>query len=79
MAETFGIDTSFIKAYDGMVVTESNINEYDRFNNLKASVDRTKAKDFFEKTEGKALSLWEVNRKIDLFLRDYLLEEDFDI
>lgn len=45
-------------------VTETNINEYGRFNELKDSVDKGKAKVFFEELEGQTLSPFKINQRV---------------
>jgi len=55
-------------------VTESNINECGRFDELKNSVDKTKAKSYFEKVEKTVISPFKVNMKTDGLLRRFVVK-----
>ena len=63
----------------GLRVTEVNINEFGRFDNLKATVDKQKARDYFERVEGMKLIPPKVNMKVDKLLRDFVISGGFDI
>ncbi len=60
-------------------VTDANINEFGRFDALKNSVDKAKAKTYFEQREGKSLSMFKVNMKVDKLLQDFILSGGFDL
>jgi type I restriction enzyme R subunit len=60
-------------------VSEANINEYGRFDELKNTVDKTKAKAYFEKLEGSSIASFKVNIKIQNLLQKFILEDGFDI
>ena len=60
-------------------VTESNINEFGRFDTLKDVVDRKKAKEYFERIEGTTLPPRKIPIKIDSILRRFVLVGGFDI
>lgn len=60
-------------------VNESNINEFGRFDAIKATVDKAKAKQYFDTIEGKNLPLPLVNVKVDKLLRDFILIDGFEI
>ena len=60
-------------------LTEANINEFGRFDNLKDSVDKSRAKTFFEQKEGKSLPLFKVNTRAAALLKRFILEGGFDI
>ena len=53
--------------------------EYGRLKELKDTVDKKKAKKYFEKIEGRKLLLPRINIKIDNFLRKFILSGGFDI
>ena len=55
-------------------INQGNINEYNRFGKLIASVDLEKAKRFFEQETGTEMSNFEVNLELDEYLRKYLVE-----
>lgn len=60
-------------------VTEANINEFGRYDELKNTIDKVKAKVFIEKIEDSAIKPFQVNIKVDEILRKFILEEGFDI
>lgn len=55
------------------------INEFGKFDTLKATVDTEKAKTFLEMIEGKPIKKFQINMKIDQMLRRFILEGGFDI
>lgn len=46
-AERFGLDETLLRQMPGLGLTGHNLNEFDRFDKLKQSADKTKAKAFF--------------------------------
>jgi type I restriction enzyme R subunit len=60
-------------------VTEANLNEYGRFDDLRATVDQQKAKVYFEGLEGKTLPLFRVKIKAANLLSDFLLRGGLDL
>ena len=60
-------------------VTDANINEFGRFDALKATADKQKAKSYFEAIEGTHIIPPKVPMKIDKLLRDFILRGGFDI
>lgn len=49
IVQVLGLDESKLRSIMNTNVTESNINSYGRFDDLKSSVDKVKAKAYFEK------------------------------
>lgn len=60
-------------------LTESNINEFGRLDDLKSSVDKVKAKKFLEEKEGTVIIPPKVNLKVDTLLRQFILAGGFEI
>ena len=56
-------------------VTKNKLNEYGRFDALKATVVREKAHEYFTKVDGKKL----VNNRVDKLLTDFILSDGCDI
>ena len=79
MADIFGMDESKLREMTNLNLTEENINEYGRFDALKATVDKAKARAFFEKLQGATVSPFRVNQRIDSWLRKFLLDDGFDV
>jgi type I restriction enzyme R subunit len=78
VALVLGLDESKLREMMSLKLTEADINEYGRFDSLKDTVDKTKARAFFENRQGAAVSLFKVNQHVDDFLRKFLLDGDFD-
>ena len=56
--------------------TEATLNEYGRFDELKATVDKQKAKAYFEELTDEKLSPAKVNIRAATLLRRFLLDGD---
>lgn len=78
-ANAIGIDESKLRAFMNLHLSEENINEFGRFDELKESIDRNKAKEYFEKLESTIVPLRKVQIKIDSTLRRFVLEGGFDV
>ena len=79
VVEALGIDGELLGTMAALDLTESNINEFGRFDNLKGSVDKARAKAFFEQKEGKTLPPFKVNTRAAALLKKFILEGGFDI
>ena len=77
-AETIGVDETLLREIMSLHVTEANINEYGRFDRLEATVDKAKARKYFEQKEGKSIPPFKVSIKIDILLRQFILSDNFD-
>ena len=71
-----GVNKELLKKFLEAKVTEQNINEFGRFDRLINSVDKQKAKEYFETVKGKKLSDFQVAIERDKFLRDYILSKN---
>ena len=60
-------------------VTESNINDFGRFDALKACVDKAKAKAYFEQRDGTPISAFKVNVEVDKLLQAFIIGGGFDV
>ena len=78
-AEALGADETMLRDFMQLRVTEANINEFGRFDKLKATVNRDSAKTFLETLEGAAIKPFQINMKVDQILRKFILEGGFDI
>ena len=77
-ATAIGVDEGLLRSFMQLKVTEANINEFGRFDKLKATVDRATAKVFLEALEGTTIKPFQVNMKLDQVLRRFILEGGFD-
>ena len=78
-ATAIGVDETMLRSFMQSKITEDNINEFGKFDTLKATVDTEKAKTFLEMIEGKPIKKFQINMKIDQMLRRFILEGGFDI
>lgn len=76
LAEVFGLNEMDLRTLIANRPTEANINEYGRFDKVKESYDREKAKEFLEKILGRTLAPFEVKMEFDILLRKIVLEYD---
>ena len=79
VAEVFGLDEKELRAFMRANITEANINEFGRFDDLKATVDKAKAKAYFEAIEGTKLIPPKVPVKYDKLLREFIVSGGFDL
>ncbi|TAJ12088.1 type I restriction endonuclease subunit R [Marinilabiliaceae bacterium JC017] len=79
ITEFLGLDEAKLKAFMDKDVTEANINEYGYFNELKATVDTTKAKAYFEKLEGKKLPPPKIKIKTHNLLKEFIVKGGFEL
>ena len=74
-----GVDKEKLLALVNTCISEANLNEYGRFDALKATIDKPKAKAYFEKLEGKPLPAFKVNIKAAGLLRRFILDGRFEL
>lgn len=79
VAKLFGVDEVKLREMVNLNLTEVNLNEFGRFDALKATIDKAKAKEYFEGCEGMELSQLKVNQKTSRLLREFILRGGFDI
>lgn len=79
LASLLGLEESRLRDIMSSNVTEQSLNEYGRFDKLKESVDIDKAKQYFEKKEGKPLPLFRVIKAIHTLLKRFILEGGFEL
>ncbi len=75
----FGLDGEKCSALMITQITEDNINEYSRFDDLKATVDKTKAKAYFEGIEGQALPTFWMNIKRANLLQGFIIKGGIEV
>jgi type I restriction enzyme R subunit len=73
IASALGLDAAKLIALMSTHLTESNLNEYGRFDDLRATVDQDKAKTYFAGLEGNSLPIFKVKIKAAKLLSDFLL------
>lgn len=78
-ASALGMDEEKLRDMMGLNLSEANINEFGRLDELKKSVDKEKARVFFEACEQKKLIPPKVNMKIDQAIRKFILSGGYEI
>lgn len=78
-AEAIGVDEELLRDLMSLKLTDKTIDSFGRFTNLKATIDKTKAKAYFEAKEGKKCNPFEVNIKADKLLRKFILSGGFEV
>ena len=79
VAVALGLDEDKLRNLMDAHVNEQNINEFGRFDELIGTVDRAKAKTYFEEAEGVRLPPPKVTIRIDKLLRAFILNGGIDI
>ena len=77
--DALGVDVDLLGELMGLDLNENNLNEFKRFDRLQATVDKAKAKAYFESIEGVSVSPFRVNMKAAGLLRRFVLEGGFDL
>ena len=78
-ADTIGIDEDKLRGMMDLKLTEMNINEFGRLDELKNTIDKSKAKAYFENKEGIKLNPPKVNIRVDKLVREFILKGGFEI
>lgn len=79
VSELLGVDEDKLRNIMSLRLNISNLNEFGRYDDMRRTVDKAKAKEYFEKIEGKKIVPPKVNIKVDNLLRDFILSGGFDI
>ena len=74
-----GIDEDMLRKMMSLKLNESNLNEFGRFAELSNTVDKEKAKDYFEKVEKTKIMPFKVKMKADNLLRNFILNGSCEI
>ena len=78
LIDAFGLDGDLLREMMRLDLNEANLNEYARFDKLKASIDKDKAADFFT-ADNYIVSRFTVNMLANKLVREFVLEGGFDI
>ncbi len=79
LAVVLGLDEEKLRTMMEARITDANINEFGRFDALKATVDKKKAKEYFEAVEGGSIIPPKIPVKIDKLLREFILRGGVEI
>ena len=79
LSMALGLNETLLREAVSLKLNESNLNEFGRFDKIVETVDKTKAKLFFENKEGIKLPPPKVNIRINKYLKEFILQGGFDI
>lgn len=79
IAIALGIDEEKLRNIMSLQLNSANINEFGRYDELKKTINKIKAKEYFEKVEGTKIIPPKVNVKVDNLLREFILSGGFEI
>jgi type I restriction enzyme R subunit len=79
LVNQLGIDESKLLAMMNTQITDENIDEYGRFGELKATVDRQKAKSYFQGIVKEDIPPYKVNMHTDKLLRKFIVAGGFEL
>lgn len=79
LVKAIGVDETKLKNMLEKHLEEANLNEFGMFDDLKSTVDKSKAKEYFEKLDETELTKVKVNQKTSKLLKEFILRGGFDI
>lgn len=79
IVDALGVDKQKLKSLLLLKLTPANINEFGRYDALKETIDKAKARAYFERIEGVKIIPLKVNAKADDLLREFILKGGFHI
>ena len=79
LVEVLDLDKDLLKSMLDQQITEQNLDEFGRFSRLEQSVDREKAKAYFEQKTGQILSPIDVMYEIHNLLKNFILLNGIDV
>lgn len=79
LVNALGLDKSKLLVLLNDNVNEKNINNFGRFDALKETVDKQKAKAYFENQDGVPIPPFKLNMRIDKFLKTFIFKQDDDL
>lgn len=78
VVNALGLDKERLIALMADSVNDKNLNDFGRFDALKDSVNKAKAKIYFEKQDGVIILPFKLNIRIDQFLKQFILAQTDD-
>lgn len=75
VVHALGLDKKLLLALMADHVNDSNLNNFGRFDALKETVDKAKAKAYFEKEDGVTITPFKLNIRIEQFLKPFIFTQ----
>ena len=79
LVQYLGCSEELLRGMMDAHVTKEKLNEYGRFDALKATVVKEKAQEYFTKTDGRKLPPFRVNNRVDELLTKFILSDGCEI
>lgn len=79
VVNALGLDKNRLMTLMADKVDEKNLNNFGRFDALKETVDKAKAKAYFEAQEGASIPAFKLNMKIDQLLKGFIIGGGVDL
>lgn len=79
VVSALGLDKVLLITLMADSVNDKNLNDFGRFDALKETVDKAKAKAYFEKQDGVTIPLFKLNIRIDQFLKQFIFAQTDDL
>lgn len=79
IVQVLGLDETKLREMMAARITETNINEYGRFEDLKSTVDKAKAKAYFEELENQTLPPFKINIRLHNLLQSFIISGGFEV
>ena len=79
IATALGLNEEILRNIMSLKLNENNLNEFGRFAELSNTVDKEKAKEYFEKVEKTKILPFRVKMKADNLLRDFILKGGYEM
>lgn len=79
IAAALGVDESTLRNLMSLKLNDANINEFGRYDELKKTINKAKAKEYFEQIEGIKIIPPKVIVKVDKLLREFILSGGIEI
>ena len=79
VAVALGVDEAKLRTLMSLKLNSANINEFGRYDDLKKTINKDKAKEYFEQIEGVKIIPPKVNVKVDNLLRKFIIDGGIEI
>jgi type I restriction enzyme R subunit len=79
IVNALGLDKSLLVSLLSDSINDKNLNNFGRFDALKDTVDKAKAKVYFEKLDGLSIPPFKLNIRIDQFLKQFIFAQADDL
>jgi type I restriction enzyme R subunit len=79
LVDFIGVDEAKLRELLAAGITERNFNEFGRFDDLKATVDRQRAKEYFEELEGIRIPPFKISMRVHNLLLEFVIRGGFEV